>query len=192
MPLPIITVQTFNQSNLRAAGAVFVQRVESVSFGRGVVSGITGLLGGRNELMEKKMNDLTQALLTELDTQAKKVYPSAIGLVDANIDFSTAGPDSSMILIGQASATVLVKREKPLSIGPPSSAPLVMSSQPPLQSMPPPPLQSMPPPQGDAQLLLKGAPLSSAPGDPLPVRGGAKKRTFLSKRLIKASRKNRK
>jgi len=184
MPLPIITVQTFNQSALRAAGAVFVQRVESVSFGRGVLAGITGLVGGRNELMEKKMNDLTQALLTELDTQAKKVYPNAIGLVDANIDFSTAGPDSSMILIGQASATVLVKREKPLSIGPPSSAPLVMSSQP--------PLQSMPPPQGDPQLLLKGPPLSSAPGDPLPLKGGSKKRTFLSKRLIKASRKNRK
>jgi len=185
MPLPIITVQTFNQSSLRAAGSVFVQRVESVSIARGVLSGITGLVGGRNELMEKKMNDLTQSLLAELDTRAKKVYPNAIGLVDANIDFSAAGPDSSMILIGQASATVLVKREKPLSIGPSSSPqPLVMSPQP--------PLLSMPPPQGDPQLLLKGPPLSSAPGDPQPLRGGGKKRTFLSRRLIKASRKNRK
>jgi hypothetical protein len=76
MPLPLITVQTFNQSSLQAAGAVFVQRVESVSVSRGLLAGITGAPSGtgRNELMEKKMNDLTQVLLSELDIQAKKKY----------------------------------------------------------------------------------------------------------------------
>jgi uncharacterized protein YbjQ (UPF0145 family) len=193
MPLPLITVQSFNQTSLQAAGAVFVQRVESVSIARGVLSGITGLVGGRNELMEKKMNDLTQALLDELDAKAKKVYPTAIGLVDANIHFSTTGPDSSMILVGQASATVLIKRVKPLTTSL-SSSPAPLANPVPLASPVPMGLSSQPPAQKDPQLLIKGMPMVSGPEDPMPVKGGTreKRRTFLTKRLIKPSRKNRK
>lgn len=178
MPLPIITIQTFNQSNLQAAGAVFVQRVETISMGRGILGGITGTAGGRNELMEKKMNDLTQTLLAELDSKARKVYPNAIGLVSADIDFSVSGQDASMMLIGQASATVLIKRSKPL-----------MSAQPvaPVASMGSPVASPMPSP-----VASMGSPLASMPSPvaPLEVKGG--RRTFLTKRLIKSSRKNRK
>jgi uncharacterized protein YbjQ (UPF0145 family) len=184
MPLPLITVQSFNQNTLQAAGAVFVHRVEAVSVSRGLLGGITGAAAGRNEAMEKKMNDLTQALLNDLDTQAKKMYPSAIGLVNADIDFTISGQDASMMLIGKASATVLIKRVKPLTMAPTapaaplieSSAPIGFSSQPPLQ------------PSKDPQLFLKGMPLSSDPQ--VPMRGG--KKTFISKRSIKSSRKNRK
>jgi uncharacterized protein YbjQ (UPF0145 family) len=191
MPLPLITVQSFNQTNLQAIGAVFVQRVESVSIGRGILSGITGLVGGRNELMEKKMNDLTQALIGELDAQAKKQYPNAIALVDANIDFSASGPDSSTVLIGQASATVLIKRVKPLTTSQPASA-APLASAIPVGSAAPVGFSSQPPAQRDPQLLLKGMPMVSGSEDPMPVKGGSKKRTFISKRLIKASRKKRK
>ena len=200
MPLPLITVQTFNQSALQAAGAVFVQRVESISVSRGLLAGITGAASaGRNELMEKKMNDLTQVLLTELDIQAKKKYPNAIGLVNADIDFTISGQDASMMLIGKASATVLVKRTKPLVSGEPLSSPgpmamaLPMASPGPMSSAGPMPMaQPMPMPMAKPELMSPAKEFSRTPMSELPMRGGQKKRTFISKRLIKSSRKNRK
>ena len=190
MPLPLITVQTFNQSSLQAAGAVFVQRVESVSVSRGLLAGITGAPSGtgRNELMEKKMNDLTQVLLSELDIQAKKKYPAAVGLVNADIDFTISGQDASMMLIGKASATVLVKRTKPLvssgTISEPAAMPRPMS-----EPMP----AAMPMPRPMSEPMPRLDPMSRPMSEPrLDLMKGGKQRTFISKRLIKSSRKNRK
>lgn len=186
MPLPLITVQTFNQSSLQAAGAVFVQRVESVSVSRGLLAGITGAPSGtgRNELMEKKMNDLTQVLLSELDIQAKKKYPAAIGLVNADIDFTISSQDASMMLIGKASATVLVKRTKPLVSSGTMPEPM---SRPMSEPMPRP--MSEPMPMSAPRLDPMSRPMSEPRLDPMK---GGKQRTFISKRLIKSSRKNRK
>ena len=199
MPLPLITVQTFNQSSLQAAGAVFVQRVESISVSRGLLAGITGAASaGRNELMEKKMNDLTQVLLTELDIQAKKKYPNAIGLVNADIDFTISGQDASMMLIGKASATVLVKRTKPLVSGEPLSSPGPMAMALPMASPGPmalpgpmPGPMALPGPMAKPELMSPAKEFSRTPMSELPMKGG-KRRTFISKRLIKSSRKNRK
>jgi uncharacterized protein YbjQ (UPF0145 family) len=117
MPLPIFTVQTFNQSVLQPAGAVFAQRVESVQIARNFFAGTSNTAGGRSTMMEKKMNDLTTALLEELDQQATKKYPNAVALIDVNIDFSDMGKnDSNMFLAGQASATALIKRSKPAQV----------------------------------------------------------------------------
>jgi hypothetical protein len=196
MPLPLITVQTFNQSSLQAAGAVFVQRVESVSVSRGLLAGITGAPSGtgRNELMEKKMNDLTQVLLSELDIQAKKKYPAAIGLVNADIDFTISGQDASMMLIGKASATVLVKRTKPLvssgTMPEPMSRPM---SEPAAMPMSAPMPRPMSEPMPMSAPMPRFDPMSRPMSEPRldPMKGG-KQRTFISKRLIKSSRKNRK
>lgn len=113
MPLPIFTIQTFNQNTLQPAGAVFAQRVEAVSIVRDFLAGITGIVGGRNTAMEKKMNDLTSVLMEELQLQARTAYPNAIALVDVKVHFCNIGNDgSNMFLSGQASATALIKRNK--------------------------------------------------------------------------------
>jgi uncharacterized protein YbjQ (UPF0145 family) len=113
MALPIFTIQSFNQNALQAAGAVFVQRVESVSLLRNVVAEVGGIIGGRSTTMEKKMNDLTKVLLDELQTQTKVKYPSAVALVDVHIEFSDIGKtDQNMFLAGQASATALVRKTR--------------------------------------------------------------------------------
>jgi len=52
--LPIFTIQTFNQNALQPAGAVFAQRVESISIARNFFAGVTGIVGGRSTMMEKK------------------------------------------------------------------------------------------------------------------------------------------
>jgi len=196
-PLPVFTIQTFNQNALQPAGAVFAQRVETISVGRSFFAG-TGSTG-RNTMMEKKMNDLTQALIQELDIQAKKMYPSAVALVNVQVHFSDIGKtDSNMFLSGQASATALIKRVKPVGqsmipspvasapmASPAASAPMASPIASPLAA---PMAPAMPPsssPASSAAMAL--SPQNSKNlAIPKPI-GGAKRKSFISK-----SRKNRK
>ena len=196
--LPVFTIQTFNQTALQPAGAIFAQRVESISIGRNFVAGVAG---GRSTMMEKKMNDLTKALMEELDLQAKKLYPNVVALINVQVHFSDIGKnDSNMFLAGQASATALIKRVKAVGQSMiPSSAPLASA---PLASAPLSPAPLAPAP-------LAPAPLASAPlappvnsqavqdtkimGIPKPISGGkSKRKSFISKsRTIKGNRKHK-
>jgi len=194
-PLPVFTIQTFNQNALQPAGAVFAQRVETISVGRSFFSG-TGSTG-RNTMMEKKMNELTMALMQELDIQAKKMYPSAVALVNVKVHFSDIGKtDSNMFLTGQVSATALIKRVKPVGQSmvpsPMASAPL---SSPPIASpmaSPPMPSAPMAPAMPSSSSPVSSAAMALSPQNsknlaiPKPI-GGAKRKSFISK-----SRKNRK
>jgi uncharacterized protein YbjQ (UPF0145 family) len=113
MSLPIFTIPTFNQDALQAVGAVFAQRVESISIVRNFFAGIGGIAGGRSEMMEKKMNDLNKAIIEEIQIQARKAYPKAVALVDLKITFSDIGKnDQNMFLAAQASATAIIRRTK--------------------------------------------------------------------------------
>ena len=186
MSLPIFTIQSFSQTALQPAGAVFAQRVESVSMARNFLAGITGVVGGRNTIMEKKMNDLTKGLMEELQLQVQNKYPNAVALVDVKLHFSDIGKDdSNMFLAGQASATALIKRNKqntsqPLASAPiPSSQPFAAPAAAPaalqLSSQPAAPAAQFPPPN-----------LSNAKIRPYQPLTGGKYKTKLGK-----SRKNR-
>lgn len=204
-PLAVFTIQSFNQSALQPAGAVFAQRVEIISLARNVFAGTGGVVGGRSTLMEKKMNDLTQALMQELDLQAKKMYPNALALINVQLNFSDIGKtDANMFLAGQASATALIKRVKPVgqSMIPLASAPLGSA---PLGSAPlaSAPLASAPLGSALGPVVPAAIPSSSSPASsaamalspqnakniviPKAISGGKKRKSFISK-----SRKNRK
>ena len=205
MPLPIFTIQTFNQNTLQPAGAVFAQRVEAVSVSRNFLAGITGSTGstgGRNTTMEKKMNDLTKALMEELQLQTRAAFPNAVALVDVKMHFSDIGKDeSNMFLAGQASATALIKRNKPMgssmASAPMASAPMAsapMASGPmgpmaPMASAPMGPIASGPmgpmATKNNTRMLnrLRNPINFENPTSPARVGG---KRNFISK-----SRKNR-
>uniref|UniRef100_A0A6C0APM9 Uncharacterized protein n=1 Tax=viral metagenome TaxID=1070528 RepID=A0A6C0APM9_9ZZZZ len=205
MSLPIFTIQTFNQNTLQPAGAVFAQRVEAVSMARNVFAGISGSVGGRNMVMEKKMNDLTKVLMEELQSQTKTAYPNAVALVDVKMHFSDIGKDdSNMFLAGQASATALIKRNKPVAQAPASSsgpmamaAPLAMAAPMPMpmpmpgpmpmaapMPMPGPGLGPMAINQSRNSRVANSKPNNST--NPVPVSTGGKYRSKLGK-----SRKNR-
>lgn len=126
MALPIFTIQSFNQSALQPVGAVFAQRVESISVAKSSFTGFSSPNTGRSTAMEKKMNDLTKALLNEINSQAKATYPNAVALVDLNLHFSNIGKNGDNIMLaGQAAATALVKRKTPVvPIAAPIAAPM--------------------------------------------------------------------
>jgi len=202
-PLAVFTIQTFNQNALQPAGAVFAQRVETISLARNVFAGIGGIVGGRSTLMEKKMNDLTQALMQELDLQAKKMYPNAVALVNVQLNFSDIGKtESNMFLAGQASATALIKRVKAVgqSMIPTSSVVPADSTQ---VVTPLAPGPALGPAVAPALAPAPAMPSSSSPAAsaaavlspqnaknivvPRAISGGRKRKSFISK-----SRKNRK
>jgi uncharacterized protein YbjQ (UPF0145 family) len=200
--LPVFTIQTFNQNALQPAGAVFAQRVESISIARNFFAGLGGVVGGRNTMMEKKMNDLTRALMEELDIQAKKLYPNAVALVNVNVHFSDiCKNDSSMFLAGQASATALIKRVKavgqsmvpssqPPALSPMPSAPVAMpSAAMPSAPLAPPVLSPEIPSSANSPPIQD----SKVMGIPKPISGGkSKRKSFISKsRTIKGNRKHK-
>lgn len=112
--LPLFTTQVFNQNVLQPAGAIFAQRVESISVVRDIMAGFGGIVGGRSKTMEKKMNDLTKVVLEELQMQARMLYPGAVAIVGVNIDFSQIGSgENDKFIAGQGSGTVLVRRTAP-------------------------------------------------------------------------------
>jgi uncharacterized protein YbjQ (UPF0145 family) len=217
MALPIFTIQTFNQTTLQPVGAVFAQRVESVSVAKSSFAGFSSPNTGRSTAMEKKMNDLTKALISEINSQAKATYPNAVALVDLNIQFSNIGKNGENILLaGQASATAIVKRKAPVAapqpqpqpqpvavpqVGPSQPiGPVVMSqpmamvpSQPMDMSMAmAPPVPSQPMAVPESQPLAMAAPMAMAPPVPGPTQGGRRnRRKTVNKRNYKRSRKNR-
>jgi uncharacterized protein YbjQ (UPF0145 family) len=217
-PLPVFTIQTFNQNALQPAGAVFAQRVESISIARNFFAGLGGVVGGRSTMMEKKMNDLTTVLMEELDIQAKKLYPNAVALVNVNVHFSDiCKSDSSMFLAGQASATAIIKRVKavgqsmvtssqPVAPLVPAPAPAQMSAPAPAQMSAPASAQMSAPAPAPAPVPIQMPPLaipSSANSQPIQntklmgipkaISGGkSKRKSFISKsRTIKGNRKHK-
>jgi len=126
MALPIFTIESFNQNTLQAAGAVFAQRVETVSLLRDLFAGIGGIIGGRSTTMEKKMDDLTKVLLEEIQANAISKYPNAVALIDLKLLFSDIGKtQNNMFLAGQASATVLIRKvgrtSQPIDVSQPTA-----------------------------------------------------------------------
>ena len=180
MPLPIFTIQTFNQNTLQPAGAVFAQRVEMITAGRDFLGGITGSTGGRNTAIEKKMHDLTKSLVEELHLQANRAFPNAVALVDVKMHISNDSPE---LLTGQASATALVKRNKlptsqpsPVSSGEvaapmASPLPVAMASPAPMASPLPAPMASPLPAPMASPLAFKNntrnSRISNAPMNPM-------------------------
>jgi len=217
MALPIFTIQSFNQTALQPVGAVFAQRVESVSVAKSSFAGFSSPNTGRSTAMEKKMNDLTKALISEINSQAKATYPNAVALVDLNIQFSNIGKNGENILLaGQASATAIVKRKAAVAAPQPQpvavpqvapSQPMAMVASQPMAIAPPAPSQpidmamaapvpvaSQPMAVAESQPLAAPVPMAMAPPAPAPgpTQGGRRnRRKTVNKRNYKRSRKNR-
>jgi hypothetical protein len=186
MDLPIFTIQTFNQNSLRAAGAVFAHRVDLVkSPPKGLFSGgATPSNFLANTAMEQRISLIKGELMKILNEEAINKYTNdkVKALVDIKMDFSLLGES----LLGQASATVLVERIKPvapMSAPAPISAPAPMSAPAPVSA--PAPMSAPMPNARIPNARIPNARIPSEPANPLPATGG-KYRSKLGK-----SRKNR-
>ena len=202
MALPIFTIQSFNQSVLQPVGAVFAQRVESVSIPKSTFAGFSSPNTGRSTAMEKKMNDLTKALLSEINSQAKATYPNAVALVDLNLHFSNIGKNGdNTLLAGEAAATVLIKRKVSVVPMPIPSQPMAMASQPMPVAAPSQPVAMAAPMAMAAPVAMAMAPPEPMASQPMAMAGPAlvpqqgarrnRRRTVNRNKRNRKTRKNR-
>jgi uncharacterized protein YbjQ (UPF0145 family) len=71
MIFPILTTGYYDMNKYEPIGLVSSIPVHSISAIRGLVSGFTGLFGGRQQVIEKKFLDIRKEALYELEQEAK-------------------------------------------------------------------------------------------------------------------------
>ena len=86
---------------------VVVVHTESVSMLRGIIAGIGGIIGGKSNTLDKKMNDLMDALKAKVK-EAVKVNQMLVGLKFSLVSFGSA---ENTFISGTASGTLLKRKE---------------------------------------------------------------------------------
>jgi hypothetical protein len=183
MDITIFTIPQY-PPNFIPIGSVFVHRVNMIKTPtKGMFNyGGTAMIGAVNDL-EKQIEVLRGELLNKLKQEAKKKDASVSALVDVKLHISVFGESS---LLGQASATVLIKKTSGLNSQSARRnspvAPLVQVPRPNSQVAP---LASVEQPVVGSPVRPNIGPLG--PPGPLGQLGGRKK--YVSK--LGKSRKNR-
>jgi uncharacterized protein YbjQ (UPF0145 family) len=84
----IFTLTTVDENKYKPLGLVRGTIVHSVSFFRDILGNITGLLGGRNSAINKKIDDVYAEAITELEAYTKKTYPTATSIAGVEISLT--------------------------------------------------------------------------------------------------------
>jgi uncharacterized protein YbjQ (UPF0145 family) len=102
MNFPILTTGYYNMNKYEPIGLVSSIPVHSISAIRGLVSGITGFFGGRQQVIEKNFLDIRKEALYELEQEAKAM--GAVMIIGLEFDVSELG--NEFVIYG-ASGTAL-------------------------------------------------------------------------------------
>jgi uncharacterized protein YbjQ (UPF0145 family) len=100
----IITLNTLDDSKYKPLGLVRGTIVHSVSFFRDILGNLTGLLGGKNTAINKKIDDVYAEAITELEAYTKKTYPSATSI--AGVEISLTEMREFIICVATGTAVV--------------------------------------------------------------------------------------
>ena len=84
----IITLNALDDSKYTPQGLVRGTIVHSVSFFRDILGNLTGLLGGKNSAINKKIDDVYAEAITELEDYTKKTYPTATSIAGVEISLT--------------------------------------------------------------------------------------------------------
>ena len=100
-------ISTYDFTKYDAVGMVSSLSVHAVSVFRDIVSGISGLVGGRNKAMEKKYADIRAEAMKEL--RQKAYEHNAVMLVGIDFDISTS---EEKFVICMATGTILINKQQ--------------------------------------------------------------------------------
>lgn len=84
----LTTVNNYNQNEYTPIGLVRGTIVHSVSFFRDILGNITGILGGKNTAINKKVDDVYEEAVKELEKYTKEKYPSADAVAGIEISLT--------------------------------------------------------------------------------------------------------
>ncbi len=108
----LTTVNNYNQNEYTPLGLVRGTIVHSVSFFRDILGNITGILGGKNSAINKKVDDVYEEAVKELEKYTKEKYPSADAV--AGIEISLTEMREFFICV--ATGTALSRRSSGANI----------------------------------------------------------------------------
>jgi len=113
----LTTVNNYNENEYTPIGIVRGTIVHSVSLFRDLLGNITGILGGKNTAINKKVDDVYEEAIKELEKYTKERYPNADAV--AGIEISLTEMREFFICV--ATGTALRRRSpatnKPLNGG---------------------------------------------------------------------------
>jgi uncharacterized protein YbjQ (UPF0145 family) len=84
----LTTVNNYNQNEYTPLGLVRGTIVHSVSFFRDILGNITGILGGKNTAINKKVDDVYEEAVKELEKYTKEKYPNADAVAGIEISLT--------------------------------------------------------------------------------------------------------
>ncbi len=107
--MSLSTSGTYDTSKYEVKGLVTATHTEGLSLLRGVAAEVTGLFGGKSDLMNKKVNDVLNNLLGKLKAQVG----SNERIVGIKFEFAEFGrSEGNTFLSGIATGTLLVPKQK--------------------------------------------------------------------------------
>jgi uncharacterized protein YbjQ (UPF0145 family) len=108
MSIPLFSSNYFDTQKQMPLGAVFGKRIEAISLFRGFVAGIQGLFGGQIEMVEKKIQDVTEGAKADLLRDVQQKYPQAQGVIGLQIQITDVGRDDrNQFILATAQGTVI-------------------------------------------------------------------------------------
>lgn len=113
MSIPLLSINYFDTQKNVALGAVFGKRIEAISLFRGIAAGIQGLFGGQIEMVEKKIQDVTEGAKADLLKQAQAMYPQAKAIIGLQIQITDIGRDDrNQFILATAQGTVIGTKQQ--------------------------------------------------------------------------------
>lgn len=135
----IITLNALDDSKYTPQGLVRGTIVHSVSFFRDIIGNLTGLLGGKNSAINKKIDDVYAEAIAELEAYTKRTYPNATAIAGVEISLT----EMREFIICVATGTAVIESSKRPNPAPVQNLPANLPVNPPANQM----LKSIPIPQ---------------------------------------------
>lgn len=112
--MSIATTGHYDTQKYDVKSFVLVTHTEALSVGRGFIAGITGIFGGSSDVMNKKVDDVTNKLLAKLK---EKIGPGE-KLVGVRFEFAEfARQEANSFLSGIATGTLISPKQGGMSGG---------------------------------------------------------------------------
>ncbi len=106
--MSIFTTEYYDTTLWQPVDTIVVTHTESVSIFRGIIAGIGGIIGGKSETMNKKMDDITSELISKMRAKVR----SNQMIVGLRFQFTTFGREEANVFVSGVATGTLVQRRQ--------------------------------------------------------------------------------
>jgi uncharacterized protein YbjQ (UPF0145 family) len=112
----LTTTPDYDMNMYKPAGMVVANRVETISYARGMLAEAPGAFGGKSSLITNAVESLTESAMKDLRKKARAKFKKISAIVGVDVKVSTtsrsSGEKYTEYMIATATGTVLVPIEE--------------------------------------------------------------------------------